>query len=135
MVAIGAMSATATLATTGAAQADSCWNHNGSLMRLVAQGNNRWFYYENPRRVLRNAGVRPGTLLFNGVKRGNSYSGTSRVFSKWCNAPLEYYVQGPVSSSQTRVTIRGTRDVYASGCRNTGRQKRDTLVFTYSHQC
>jgi len=128
--------ATAAFATgTGTAAADSCWNHNGSIMRLVAQGNNRWFYYEVPRQVLRNAGVRRGTLLFNGRKNGNSYSGTSRVFSKWCNAPLQYYVQGPVSPSQTRVTIRGTRDVYGSGCRNTGRRKTDRLVFTYSHQC
>ena len=122
--------------TATSAFADSCWNHNGSLMRLTASGNSRWFYYENPRQVLRNAGVSRGTLLFNGTKNGNRYSGTARRFSKWCNgAPLEYYVEGPVSSSQTRVTVRGSRPVYAAGCVNTGRVKRDTLVFTYSHQC
>ena len=132
-----AIAGSAVSSLTGAtlAHADSCWNHNGSLMRLVAQGNKRWFYYERPRQVLRKAGVRPGTLLFNGRKQGNRYVGTTRVFSKWCTAPLEYYAEGPVAPSQTRVTIFGTRDVYGSGCRNTGRRKTDRLVFTYSHQC
>ncbi len=36
-------------ATPSAVNADSCWNHNGSLMRLKASGNQRWMYYENPR--------------------------------------------------------------------------------------
>ena len=57
------------------AAADSCWNHNGSVMRLKASGNQRWFYYEKPRTVLRAAGVRRGTLLFSGRKNGNWYSG------------------------------------------------------------
>ena len=51
--------------------ADSCWDHNGSIMRLKAQGNQRWFYYEKPRSVLYASGVRPGTLLFNGGKKGH----------------------------------------------------------------
>lgn len=124
-----------TSATTESASADSCWNHNGSLMRLQAQGNNRWFSYERPRQVLWNAGVRPGTLLFNGRKNGNWYSGTARVYSKFCpGAPLEYFVEGPVRGDQLQVTVRGTREVY-NRCQPTGRFTNDTLVFTYSHRC
>lgn len=120
---------------TPKAQADSCWLHNGSLMRLKAQGNNSWIYYESPRPVLRDAGVRPGTLLFNGVKNGNWYSGTARVFSKHCpGEPLEYFVEGPVRGDQRQVTVRGTREVFAQ-CRATGRSKTDILVFDYSHGC
>lgn len=116
-------------------KADSCWNHNGSIMRLQAQGNQRWLSYEVPRQVLQNAGVQRGTLLFNGVKNGNWYSGTARVFSKYCpGTPLEYFVEGPVRGDQLQVTVRGTREVY-SQCRPTGRMKTDTLVFTYSHDC
>lgn len=132
------LAALTVLAGTGfaaTAQADSCWTHNGSLMRLQAQGNQRWISYENPRAQLRAAGVRRGTLLFNGEKAGNWYRGTARVFSKYCPGnPLEYFVEGPVRSDQLQVTVQGTREIY-NHCRPTGRYKTDTLVFTYSHQC
>ena len=123
------------IANSGTAEAASCWWHNGSLMRLEASGNQRWMYYERPRQVLRNAGVRRGTLLFNGRKNGNWYSGTARRFSKFCpGTPLEYFVEGPVSQNQLRVTVHGVRNVYRR-CRDTGRKAQDTLVFTYAHQC
>ena len=123
-----------TVTATDAA-ADSCWNHNGSVMRLVASGNQRWFYYENPRQAMRNEGVTPGTLLFNGWKNGNSYSGTARLFSRHCpGAPLEYQVNGPVRPDQLQVTVYGTRPVM-SRCQPTGQYKTDTLVFTYMYQC
>jgi len=123
------------ISIAGPVLADSCWNHNGSLMRLQAQGNQRWLSYERPRGVLANAGVRRGTLLFNGVKNGNWYSGTARVFSKYCpGSPLEYFVEGPVRGDQLQVTVTGTREVYQR-CQPTGRYTTDTLVFTYSHQC
>lgn len=117
------------------AAADSCWNHNGSVMRLKASGNQRWFYYEKPRTVLRAAGVRRGTLLFSGRKNGNWYSGMARRFSKYCpGSPLEYYVEGPVASNQLKVTVRGTRDVFRR-CQNTGNVASDTLVFTFIRRC
>lgn len=119
----------------GAARADSCWNHNGSLMRLQASGNQRWFLYERPKAQQRNAGVVRGTLLFNGRKDGNWYSGTARVFSKYCpGSPLEYFVEGPVRADQLQVTMTGTREVY-NRCQPTGRFATDTLVFTYVRNC
>ena len=132
---ISLMSTAVTFGVISSANADSCWNHNGSLMRLKASGNDRWLYYENPRSVLRAAGVRKGTLLFNGRKNGNWYSGTARRFSKYCpDTPLEYFVEGPVRSDQLKVTVIGTREVYKQ-CQATGNFKKDTLVFTYSHNC
>lgn len=134
-VATAALIATSFSVTTTSAQADSCWNHNGSLMRLKASGNQRWMYYENPRQVLRNAGVRRGTLLFNGRKSGNWYSGTARRFSKFCPGnPLEYFVEGPVRQDQLQVTVRGTRDVHRQ-CQATGQVASDVLVFTYVRDC
>ena len=120
-------------ATPSGALADSCWNHNGSLMRLSANGNQREITYERPKASLRRVGVTPGTLLFDGVKRGNSYDGTARVFSSGCD-PLEYHVSGPVSANQLRITVTGTRDVYKN-CRATGGRTTDRLVFTYEHEC
>ena len=121
--------------TSAPALSDSCWNHNGSIMRLVASGNQRWFYYENPKAVLREAGVSSGTLLFNGRKQGNYYIGIARRFSKYCpNAPLQYSVEGPVSPDQSTVTVRGSRPVHRK-CAPTGRYADDTLIFTYVRDC
>ena len=115
--------------------ADSCWNHNGSVMRLQAQGNQRWFSYEEPRPVLRNAGVRRGTLLFNGRKSGNWYSGTARRFSKYCPGdPVKYFVEGPVRSDQLKVTLNGRREI-SRQCVPTGQWANDTLVCTYMYGC
>ena len=127
------MLAAVTLASM--AQADSCWTHNGSLMRLQAQGAQRWLSYEHPRQGLWDAGVRRGTLLFNGQKSGDWYSGMARVFSSACPGnPLEYYVEGPVRQNPLRIVMYGTREVF-SNCRPTGRMTSDELVFTYSHKC
>jgi hypothetical protein len=120
------------LGSISEASADSCWWHNGSLMRLQARGSQRWFSYERPRAGL---SVRPGTLLFNGEKRGNYYTGTARTFSRHCpGAPNLYNVSGPVARNQTKVTVSGTRQVFKR-CRPTGRYVTDRLVFTYSHRC
>ncbi|MGP6088196.1 hypothetical protein [Antarctobacter jejuensis] len=120
----------------GQAVADSCWNHNGSVMRLTAQGNSRWLWYETtPHAWQYPAGVTPGTLLFNGVKNGEWYSGTARRFSKACpGTPLEYHVEGPVLQNPLRVQITGQYQVH-NNCQATGQWKQDTLVFTYMYNC
>lgn len=129
------ISSAAFMLSAPSAQAASCWDHNGSLMRLEASGNARTFVYVQPRAVLRRAGVRRGTVLFNGRKRGNSYVGTARRYSKFCpGSPLNYGVSGPISNGQTKVTVRGERPVHRR-CSPTGDIAYDTLVFTYSHRC
>jgi len=123
------------MAAAPQAHADSCWDHNGSLMRLKANGNQRWFLYEVPRDVLRRAGVGRGTLLFEGVKTGNRYDGTARRFSRFCpGEPLVYGVSGPVRPDQLQVTLFGTYEVHER-CQPTGEMASDRLVFTYSHDC
>ena len=119
-----------------AARADSCWDHNGSLMRLSDSGQQRWLSYETtPHAWQGRAGVFPGTLLFDGVNRGDYYSGTARVFSRFCPGdPLEYYVEGPVAQNPLRIILRGARDVNDM-CAPTGRMVMDMLVFTYVRDC
>ena len=120
--------------TSTAAFADSCWNHNGSLMRIIpGGGGRRTIVYERPRQVLRNAGVRSGTVLFTGRYNGSRYNGTARRFSKFCvGSPQTYGVAGPANNS--RIVLRGSRDKNRR-CQNTGRIVRDRLVFTFSHAC
>jgi hypothetical protein len=114
---------------------DTCWDHNGSLMRLQSDGARRVFLYEDPRPGLRAIGVRHGTLLFDGRRTGEGYAGTARVFLRGCGGePVEYAVRGVVSADQTRVTMTGVRPVF-DGCRATGAQTEDVLVFTYVRQC
>ena len=132
----GLMASTMAISTSPTkAYADSCWNHNGSIMRLEANGNQRWFRYEQPREVLQRAGVMPGTLLFDGENRNGHYTGYSRVFSKYCiGNPAEYAVEGWVEHNPLRVVIQGPREVY-NRCDPTGRKPTDRLVFTYAYQC
>jgi len=122
-----------TLATftlpTPAARADSFWDHNGSLMRLQADGTRRWFTYENPRQGMRNEGVVRGTLLFDGERVGDTYRGTMRAFSAACAAPMTYAVQGYVAS-ETLVVFEGDRPVFRN-CRPTGAWQYERLEFRY----
>jgi hypothetical protein len=112
------------------AHADSFWNHNGSIMRLVANGSQRAFYYELPRNGIQEQGVGHGTLLFDGFREGNHYYGTARRFRSDCEEPLRYNVEGFVNGER-QVILTGVYPVYSTGCRATGRYKRDQLVFDY----
>lgn len=116
------------------ASADSCWDHNGSLMRIVpGGGGRRTIEYENAwKNWHAPAGVFPGTILFNGTFQNGRYSGTARRFSKGCpNNPQTYHVSGPANSQ--RITLRGKYNT--GGCAMNGQLKNDTLVFTFKHAC
>ena len=113
----------ALLAMISTASADSCWNHNGSLMRLSAAGYDRTFTYEYPSPRMWGAGVEPGTELFSGESDGRTYWGTAKVFTT--RGERNYQVSGPISNGQMRVTLYG----------DTGLSSLDTLVFTYVRQC
>lgn len=131
---IAGLTALATLVPSIAA-ADSCWWHNGSLMRLSAYGEGRAFHYENPRGGLAALGIYRGTMLFNGRTDGRNYSGVANVFSSSCpGQPMGYQVQGPIGAGQTSVTLYGTREV-RNGCYATGAYTQDVLTFTYAYQC
>jgi uncharacterized caspase-like protein len=105
------------------------WSHNGSTVRLEADGAVRRFYYVNPRQGLRARGVTTGTLLFDGQKTGAWYVGTAYVFSQNCGA-LAYQVEGPVAPDLKSVTMTGQAPKVDSGCAVVG-HKVDELVFTY----
>jgi|GEM_PF-1514092 len=115
------------LATT--VSADSFWDHNGSTMRLVANGQQRFFYYEDPRQGMRDVGVQTGTLLFDGQRIGNRYIGTARVFSSRCALPMTYPMNGDVVS-ETYVVLEGWRPNF-SNCVPDGTSRWERLEFRY----
>jgi len=113
---------------TPVAWADSFWNHNGSVMRLQADGAYRWMTYQDPRPGMRDQGVQPGTLLFDGYRDGDRYVGTARVFSRNCAAPMAYAMNGYVRGD-TLIVLEGMRPVFRN-CRATGEMRWETLSFT-----
>jgi hypothetical protein len=106
----------------------SLWNNNGSIVRLVSEGQTRKFIIELPRAGLTDAGLQPGQVVFDGIRDGGSYSGTAYVFSKRCGT-LAFKVQGPVSADQQQVALYGNRPSVDPNCRVVSSQK-DVFVFS-----
>lgn len=117
------------IGSTAIACADSLWDHNGSIMHLQQDGDRRFMYYAQPRQGMVEAGVTPGTLFFDGVKRGEEYFGTARVFSSRCPTPMTFSISGPVYQDG-RIVLEGMRPVFKN-CRATGEMKFDRLEFTF----
>lgn len=103
------------------------WDHNGSTMRLEADGARRRFVYVNPRRGMRSVGVRSGTLLFDGRRDGLVYEGTARIFNKRCGQ-YTYQVRGEVSDDERRVVMYGRAPRVGSDCQVRG-SRDDRLEF------
>jgi hypothetical protein len=89
----------------GALRLASYWNHNGSKMGLLAQGNRRIFVYVTPRSGMKGL-VEQGTVLFSGTTDNTKYSGVARRFSRGLD-PIEYSVSGPITNNGTKVTLNG----------------------------
>jgi hypothetical protein len=113
------------LATPGAA--GSLWEHNGSLLQLREEGTLRSFRYSRPRAELKKAGVEDGTVLFEGKKIGNRFSGTAYRFSKGCGA-IGYAVEGAVSPNTRGLRLSGRAPRRNLKCEVVGRFT-DVLVF------
>jgi hypothetical protein len=107
----------------------SYWTHNGSTVYLVAHGDSRQFYYEQLRPGMLLACAQPDSLLFDGVKSGNTYSGTAVLFSCECGSIL-YQVAGPIERDGTRVVMSGRAPMRDRSCQITG-YRDDRLVFDY----
>jgi hypothetical protein len=89
---------------------ESIWDHNGSMMRWIGVGQERWVVYLDPRPGIRAVGVQPGMLLFQGRKIGNWMGGAAYIFKAGCE-PAAYRVEGLVYSD-TDVTLHGVAPVW-----------------------
>ncbi len=109
------------------ASGPTLWNHNGSIVLLVANGSSRRIYYQDPRQGMRDEGVANGTLLFEGTKTGDTYTGTAYVFSRQCGT-LPYAVSGTIASDQRSFVMRGMAPRLSTRCKVLG-TRSDELVF------
>jgi hypothetical protein len=80
----------------------SLWDHNGSVVSLIAQGAAREFHYKEPRPGVLDTGARPGSLLF----RGKQYTGAAFMFDRRCGQ-VSYAVSGPILDNDQRVVLTG----------------------------
>ena len=99
----------------------SLWDHNGSAMRLEEEGQKRRFVYDEPRNSLGPAGVKSGTVLFDGEeKKDGRLEGYAKLFRKGCD-PIDYFVEGAYDKTKGEVLLQGQAPIYSGeGCKITG---------------
>lgn len=100
---------------------DSLWDHNGSAMRLEEEGQKRRFVYDQPRNSLGAAGVKNGTVLFDGEeKKDGRLQGYAKLFRKGCE-PIDYFVEGAYDKAKGEILLQGQAPIYSGeGCKITG---------------
>lgn len=123
-----------TCVSTLQAGAESCWSYRGALLELRENGDAR-------KLVVRDVseseveGLRPGLVLFEGVKTGAWYKGRVFDYHSACVAePPSFEVEGPVLQGPLRIELEGVHDV-EFGCAPTGQQSRELIIFTYEGLC
>lgn len=99
--------------------APSLWEHNGSIVYLLADGASREFHYQDPRPGLLQAGARRGSLLFRGRSTNGHYYGTAVIFNSACEQ-FAYQVSGPILDNYERVVLTGQAPHVSADCRVTG---------------
>jgi hypothetical protein len=95
------------------------WDHNGSVMYLVANGSSRDVYYQKPRQGMLDAGAGPGSLLFRGEVNNGQYLGTAYIFNLHCG-PIPFEVKGPALDDNEQIVLTGQAPRVDRNCRTYG---------------
>jgi hypothetical protein len=103
------------------------WDHNGSVMYLVANGASREFYYQKPRPGMLEAGAHPDSLLFRGQINDGHFSGTAFLFNANCGQ-VPFAVKGPISDNGAKVVLTGQAPRIGRNCQASG-EYTSTLEF------
>lgn len=103
------------------AHANTSWDHNGSLMVLEENGKKRKLVYAEPRNTLDTAGVKRGTVLFDGEEKADGrFAGYAKLFRAGCD-PVDYFVEGSLDTSKGEILLQGQAPIYSgTGCKITG---------------
>ena len=123
--------ASAQAQTQTASPEPTVWDHNGSVMYLVANGSSREIYYQKPRPGMLEAGARPGSLLFRGEINNGQYLGTAYIFNLHCG-PIPFDVKGPILHDDERIVLTGQAPRVGQNCRTHGGSYPSTLEFRRS---
>ena len=115
--------------STSSASGASWWRHNNSQMQVMAEPqapNSLRIVYDKPRSGLAPLGIKSGTMLFSGVRDGNTVTGAAVTFSKRCG-PTEFPVSGQIVN-ETRVVLQGQKPNRNDSCETIG-SGAETLEF------
>jgi hypothetical protein len=91
------------------------WEHNGSVMYLIANGSSREFFYEKPRPGMLAAGAKTGSLLFRGEVSNGQYSGTAYIFNPQCGH-VPFNVKGAILDGGERIVLTGPAPRVGRNC-------------------
>ena len=105
----------------------SLWDHNGSLMYLVANGSSREIYYQKPRPGMLEAGAHPDSLLFKGEINDGQISGIAYIFNAQCGQ-VPFHVKGPVLDNGGKIALTGQAPRVGRNCQTNG-EYTSTLEF------
>jgi hypothetical protein len=103
------------------------WDHNGSVMYLVANDLSREFYYQKPRPGMLDAGAHPDSLLFRGQITDGHFSGIAFLFNANCGQ-VPFAVKGPILDNGERVVLTGQAPHVGRNCHASG-EYTSTLEF------
>ena len=111
--------ASAQAQTQTASPEPTVWDHNGSVMYLVANASSREIYYQKPRPGMLEAGARSGSLLFRGEVNDGQYLGTAYIFNAHCG-PIPFEVKGTILDDDERIVLTGQAPRVGQNCRAYG---------------
>ena len=115
LAALAMLSAAGLLATPAQAAGGGIWDHNGSRVTLEENGEKRRLVYTEPREGLDKAGIKKGTVLFEGERKPNGrVSGFAKIFKGTCNA-IDYFVEGTLNEQKGEILLQGQAPVYSAG--------------------
>lgn len=95
------------------------WDHNGSIMYLIADGASREIHYQKPRPGMVDAGAHSGSLLFRGRVENGQYLGTAYIFNPQCG-PISFEVKGASLDGDERIVLTGQAPRVGRDCRAYG---------------
>jgi hypothetical protein len=107
VIAAGAVASAQAQMQTASAE-PTIWDHNGSVVYLVASSQSWEFHYQKPRAGMLEVGARPGSLLFRGEIENGQYSGKAYIFNARCGQ-IPFQVKGPILDNDERITLTGGR--------------------------
>ena len=103
------------------------WDHNGSIMYLIAIGSSRELHYQKPRPGMLEAGAHPDDVLFKGEINDGQISGTAYIFNAQCGQ-VPFHVKGPILDNGGRIVLTGQAPRIGRNCQTFG-DHTSTLEF------
>jgi hypothetical protein len=104
------------------------WSFDGSILKMVAEGRLRKFFYLQPGPEAEAAGVQRGDLLLEGNVSDQRITGTVYSHGGRCGR-IPYRVDGTIRDNNRRLELQGQKPQVDGGCKVVG-TVLDALTFT-----